>query len=233
VLAIFEYSHATTDPVSIRLTGCSLATNGFVTATMAFDAGQRLRSELAHMTGCHSSRSDSFCDSDPVVPRVVGRDVTAAYGQLHRAGLRVSLPAFELDYGLATPLRVVAQSPRGGTAMSRGAVVRLTLGCPGCGVDSPGGPTHLPTYHVPRFIGGTVGAARRWVADKTLYFVAHLGRLRGGDAPGLLDNYRIYRQRPGTGAGLRLGVGTSCCGGTGGSFTPTPMVVWGAQINPR
>jgi hypothetical protein len=186
LLAIFDYAHATPDPVSVRLTGCSLATNGFVMASMAFDAGQRLRNELAHLTGCHSSVSNWLCTTDPApvvaVSVVVGLDVSAAYRVLHRVGLRVSLPAVELDYGLG---------------------------------------------------GRSVIDARRGVAQKTLYFVARLGSLQGGDAPSLLDNYRVSRQRPHTGAGLRLGTRTSCCGGTAGSFKPTPLVVWGAQITSR
>jgi hypothetical protein len=167
------------------------------------------------------------------VPVVVGLDVSAAYRVLHRVGLRVSLPAVELDYGLGALPRVVAQSRQGGRSVSHGANVRLDLGCPGCLVESPAVPTHLPRYRVPRFVGQSVGDARRWVAHKTLYFIARLGPLQGGDAPALLDNYRVARQRPHAGAGLRLGIGTSCCGGTVGSFKPTPLVVWGAQITPR
>jgi hypothetical protein len=234
LLAIFDYAHATPDPVSVRLTGCSLATNGFVMASMAFDTGQRLRNELAHLTGCHSSVSNWLCTTDPepvvAVPVVVGLDVSAAYRVLHRVGLRVSLPAVELDYGLGGLPRVVGQSPGGGRSFVHGANVGLELGCPGCLVESPAVPTHLPRYRVPRFVGLSVIDARRWVAHKALYFVARVGSLRGGDAPSLLDNYRVSRQRPHAGAGLRLGIGTSCCGGTAGSFKPTPLVVWGAQI---
>jgi PASTA domain len=226
-LAIFGYPGSAFDPVSIRLTGCSIASNGFVVGNMAFDVGWRLRVELQRLTGCDVPP----CDSDPVVPRVVGLDVAAAYRRLHRAGLRVSLPAVELNHGgLASPLHVVAQSVRAGKAVASDGIVQLTLGCPRCGVTSPAVPVTLPVYRVPGFVGKSVAAARRWVAGKTLYFVVHLGPLVGGDARDLFDNYRVSRQQPRVRSWLSLGRRRSCCGGTGGSFRPTPLAVWGAQI---
>jgi hypothetical protein len=223
VLAVFNYAQGPPDPVFASLTGCATATNGHVVRSLAFAPGQRLRSRLARITGCHTA----LCDSDPVVPRVVGRDVATAYRRLHRAGLRVSLPAFELDLGLGSPLRVTGQSIRAGTGVADGGSVTLTLGCPGCGVGSPAVPTHLPRYVVPDLVGGSVAAAARWVAHKELYFVAHLGALKAGAAPDLLGNYRVTRQRPRAGKRLQLGTATSCCGGAGGSFLPTPLTVWG------
>jgi hypothetical protein len=233
MVATFDYPHAAPDAVSIRLTGCSLATNGAVAASMAFDGGQRLRSELTKLTGCRTTASSWLCNSDPLptvkVPHVLGLDVAAAYRQLHRAGLRVTLPGTELDYGLHALLRVTGQSRPGGASASRGGIVRLKLGCPRCGVASPGVPKPLPQYRVPSFVGRSVGDARRWVAHKALYLVVHLGPLRGGNAADLLDNYRVIRQRPRAGRNLGLGTAMSCCGGSAGSFTPTPLVVWGTQ----
>ena len=57
-----------------------------------------------------------------------------------------------------------------------------------------------------------------------------VGPLTDGDAPNLFDNYRVLRQRPKPGSSLKLGTATSCCGGTQGTFTPTPLIVWGSQI---
>ena len=37
--------------MSVHPTGCSDATNGYITADMSFDAGQRLRTGLQRMTG--------------------------------------------------------------------------------------------------------------------------------------------------------------------------------------
>jgi hypothetical protein len=221
VLAVFNYPQGSPDPVFASLTGCATATNGHVVRSLAFAPGQRLRDQLTRLTGCHGV----LCNSDPVVPHAVGLDAAAAYRRLHRAGLRVSLPAFELDLGLGSPLRVTGQSIRAGRAVADGGIVALTLGCPGCGVASPAVPTQLPRYNVPDLVGGAVAAARAWVAHKELYFVAHLGPLTAGAAPDLLDNYRVTRQRPRPGHKLQLGTGTS-----GGGFTPTPLVVWARQV---
>lgn len=237
LLVIFAYPRSIRDPVSVHPTGCSYATNGSITADMAVDAGQRLRTELQRMTGCNSSRDNWLCNSDPTpssrrvkVPRVIGLEPAAAYQQLHHSSLRVSLPAVELDYVEGPSLYVVAESPRAGQSVPRGGIVRLTLGCPRCGAGSPGVPTFLPTYRVPDFVGARAGAARRWTTQNQLDFVAHLGPLTAGDSANLFDNYRVLRQQPRAGSSLKLGTGSSCCGGTQGSFTPTPLIVWGAEI---
>ena len=219
LLAIFAYSQSTPNPVSVHPTGCSDATNGYITADMSFDAGQRLRTELQRMTGCNSSLENWLCNSDPVpssprvkVLRVIGLEPAAAYQRLHNSGLRVSLPPVELDYVDSPSLYVVTEAPRAGKSVGRGGIVRLTLGCPRCGAGSPGVPTYLPTYRVPNFVGRGAGAARRWATQNRLDFVAHLGPLTGGDAPNLFDNYRVLRQRPKAGSSLKLGTGSSCCG---------------------
>jgi hypothetical protein len=139
------------------------------------------------------------------------------------------MPATDVDYGVDLYPYVVRSSPSSGAHVGRGSTVRLSLGCPGCGAGSPGVPNHLPAYRVPRFIGRPVSAAYRWFIHRTLYFTAHLGRLIAGDARELLANYRVRRQRPHPGSSLRLGIAHRCCHGNGGSFRPTPLVVWGSQ----
>ncbi len=66
LLARFDHPNSPSDEVLIRTTGCSDATNGYVTASMAFNGGQQLRTELQNLTGCASSIDDWLCNSDPV-----------------------------------------------------------------------------------------------------------------------------------------------------------------------
>lgn len=68
LLASFEYANSPPDEVSIRSTGCSSATNGYVTSSMMFSGGQELRTELQNLTGCASSIDYWLCNSDPVTP---------------------------------------------------------------------------------------------------------------------------------------------------------------------
>lgn len=82
LVVIFDYASSAPDPVFVRPTGCSSATNGYLTANMAFEAGQRLRTELQHLTGCPSSLEDWFCDSD---------SLPAALATEQRAFLRAEL----------------------------------------------------------------------------------------------------------------------------------------------
>ena len=68
LLARFEYANSPPDEVLIRSTGCSSATNGYVTSSMMFSGGQELRTELQNLTGCASSIDYWLCNSDPVPP---------------------------------------------------------------------------------------------------------------------------------------------------------------------
>jgi hypothetical protein len=164
------------------------------------------------------------------VPRVTGLAVDAAYARLHAAGLRVSLPAVVLDYVVSPPSEVVRQSVPAGRHVERETNVRLGLGCPGCAAGSPALPVHMPRYHVPSLVGRSVAAAYRWTEHRTLYFVARLGPLHGGNAPTLFQNYRVTRQRPRHARTIQLGDGRTCCRGSRGSFLPTPLTVWGSAI---
>jgi hypothetical protein len=167
--------------------------------------------------------------SEVTVPRVDRLEISAAYDRLHARGLRVTLPGTELEYWEDPPAYVVRTVPSAGRRVARGSVVVLSLGCPGCGVASPGVPIPIPKYRVPRLAGHLLSAAFAWVANKALYFTAHLGPLTAGDATHLFENYRISRQSPRPGSVIQLGRGHRCCGGHGGTFTVTPLIVWGSQ----
>jgi hypothetical protein len=105
----------------------------------------------------------------------------------------------------------------------------LYLSC--CGrVDAPAVPVgRLPSYVLPRFVGGAASSAYGWVRKKRLDFRAYLGPLKAGDGSGLFGNYRVTRQRPAAGARLALGQRTRSAKGSGGGFRRTPLTVWGAQ----
>jgi hypothetical protein len=88
-------------------------------------------------------------------------------------------------------------------------------------------PSHVSRYVVPDFLGLTVNFAHAWVADKELYWSAHLGPLRAGRAPSLYANYRVTRRQPAPGSVLTLGQSTSHRGGA--AFEPTPLTLWAVQ----
>jgi hypothetical protein len=167
------------------------------------------------------------------VPRVTGLSAASAYRLLHRLGLRVSLPAVDLRFVVDPPEHVVSLTPAVGKRVNAGAVVAVTLGCPGCAAASPGVPIPLPRYRVPAFVRRTLQSAYRWVAHRQLYYEFHLGRLTAGNAASLFGNYRVTRQKPDPGRELTLGRGTRCCHGTGGTFRPTPLVVWATAQTDR
>ena len=160
------------------------------------------------------------------VPRVAGLPVSTAYRLLHQHGLRVSVPAADLRVVAEPPDHVIATSPAADECVGVGSVVSLTLGCPGCAVGSPGVPIHLRHYRVPAFVNRSLLTAYRWVRRRQLFYEFHLGRLTAGNAPSFFANFRITRQKPGPGEQLALGRGSRCCGGAGGSFTPTPLIIW-------
>ncbi len=117
--------------------------------------------------------------------------------------------------------QVVQTSPTAGTRVHRGAIVTFVLRC--CGpVGSPGISTKpLPATLVPNFVGGLATAAYAWTARHNLYFNARLSPLIAGDAPVLLDNYRVVRQDPAPEHPLEQGIGANTSR-TSGYFIVTP-----------
>lgn len=161
-----------------------------------------------------------------VVPRVRGKEVSAAYAQLHQAGLRVSInKGFEMSlvgqppHNILVPKEVVSMRPAAGRRVRPGSVVTLVLRC-----DCTKGSIRTrrkPAYRVPDFAGRLVSAAYGWVRPKILLFVAHLGPLHAGDARTLFGNYHISRQSPTPGTMLRF---------ANRDGRTTPLTVWGEQI---
>lgn len=156
-----------------------------------------------------------------VVPHVKGELFLVAYRNLHRAGLRVSIPA-RINLPVSDALFALRIAPGSGSRVRRGSVVALRLGCPHCGGASIGHPVTQPRYRVPEFRGGRVSAAYDWVRGKALVFGVHLGALRAGRARGLFANYRVTRQEPAPGTMLRFATAAGWI---------TPLTIWGKQID--
>ncbi len=160
-----------------------------------------------------------------VVPRL-GGGVVAAYARLRAAGLRVSIPA-GLTFSSASPPTIAWSVPASGRRVPRGSVVTLYLSpARNRALRARGRPRSLL---VARFTGGTADTAYSWVRTKRVALTAYLGPLRAGEAPGLLANYLISRQRPGAGGHLTWG---SRRGHARGASVRTPLTVWAGQPPP-
>jgi beta-lactam-binding protein with PASTA domain len=163
------------------------------------------------------------------IPNLERAPVERGYARLHRDGLRVTIAqGFVLDT-LASPMAEIERvAPSAGQAVATDSTVSLTVGCPGCGLGSPGVPRRLPSYRIPNFVGKRASALSRWIEDKTLYLTEHFGPLHAADAAHLDGNYRIVRQHPAPGTMLRLGIGHRASP-TSGAFLPTPLTAWLTQ----
>lgn len=160
------------------------------------------------------------------VPLVTQTDVIDAYDLLRAAGLRVAIRNAFSAASLCVPI-AQKQSPRRGTRAGVGSVVTFSAGW--CPIGSPGVAKPMPTATVPSFDGKPATDVLDW-ADRSGMFwaIRSLPPLPESDAPHLLDNYRVVRQRPTPGAILRPGVIVSVGGRRG--FRPTPITVW---VEPR
>ena len=158
-----------------------------------------------------------------VVPRVLNEAVEVAYRRLHQAGLRVSIPA-GIQFTIFWSQVALQVTPAAGQDVARDSVVTVRLGYPCC-APSIAAPVKQPSYRVPNFRGLLASAAEAWVENKTLAFDGRLGRLRGGTAAALFENYRVTRQQPAAGTKLRF-TGRP---GAGGVREITPLSIWGTQ----
>jgi hypothetical protein len=164
--------------------------------------------------------------AETVAIPVLGRDYVVAYARLYAAGLKASIRE-GLTFGALLQPTLGRSSPSPGVKVRRGSVVTLHSGC--CsGLGSPAVPNGpLPAYVVPSFVGTRADRAAAWVRGKTVYFEAHLGRLRAGGAASLFANYRVTRQDPAAGTAIKLGVSATSPGG----FLPTPLAIWATQTS--
>jgi hypothetical protein len=96
---------------------------------------------------------------------------------------------------------VTGSLPTAGARVAAGTSVTLVLTT----VSPPAGllSHRASRLAVPSFVGERVSAASRWASVHHLSLVAHLGRLRRGDAPWLLAGYVITAQLPRPGQGNR------------------------------
>jgi hypothetical protein len=157
------------------------------------------------------------------VPDVEQAPTPQAYGRLHTAGLRVTLPGLTI-YSLGCAEYVVGQSPAPGRTVGAGAAVRLRLSAARCGVGSPAVSDPLPSAVVPNFVGRPVSQAYAWAQAHQLYWQARLGPVHAGAAALFYANYVVRRQSPAPGTTLRQGVRVGANG-----FRPTPLSVAGVQ----
>lgn len=108
--------------------------------------------------------------------------------------------------------------------VGRGTTVTIRVGC-GCTVSSLGlPPGRLHSYDVPNFLGRGALAAIAWARGKLIVIKLYLGALREADAPTLIENYVIVRQRPSRNRQVAFARRTS----NGGIFV-TPITLWTRQ----
>ncbi len=156
------------------------------------------------------------------VPLVTQTDVIRAYELLRTAGLQVAIRNHFSVESLCVPT-AQEQSPRRGTRTAVGSVVTISAGF--CPIGSPAVAKRMPTASVPSFDGQPASRVVAWAARSRMFWsVRRLPPLSAGDAPHLLDNYRVVRQQPLPGSTLRPGVVVNVGGRRG--FRPTPITVW-------
>jgi beta-lactam-binding protein with PASTA domain len=134
------------------------------------------------------------------VPRVAkGLTIVRAYRVLRRHGLRVAIPVSFSGASLCMPW-AERQSPRAGTQVRRGTVVKLT-GLR-CALASPGTPVlPPPPVVVPDFAGGSLSSAVHWAEGSGLSWEAiDLAPLRPSFRMRLFDNYIVTSQDPAAGS---------------------------------
>ncbi len=169
-----------------------------------------------------------------VVPQVTNARLDVAYARLHRTGLRVRFTsAFSDGDAPDSPClpTIERQVPRGARHVRSGSVVTLRLRRRLCSVGSPGVPIgRLPSAKVPLFVGRPIATAVAWADRHNLYWqVDQLPPITAGNAPDLIDNYRVSSQQPSAGSILAFGIAKG--GGNQGSFTPTPLILRGEPAN--
>ena len=153
------------------------------------------------------------------VPDVKGKMLDEGYRLIREAGFTVTIPQW---YTFASTCRiaVATQSPPPQAQAPTGSSVSLKPG--GCPLESLFGES--AEYVVEDFRGRTIADVTRWAEKRGLLWDARtLPPLSAAREPQLLDNYRVDRQEPEAGTPLRSGVASSTT--TGGSFSPTPLVV--------
>jgi len=171
----------------------------------------------------------SAISAPTVVVPVLRSTYTEDYIDLHRLGLRVTIP-HGFAYGPNGPSDPAGSDPPAGTRVPAGSTVRLVgRGAPIVSnpVIMPG---PLPSAIVPQIAGRRASVALTWVERHKLEFAAHLGPLQAGDAPTLFANYRITRQDPRPGKRLALGTDRILTKRTAG-ISLTPLTVWARQAS--
>lgn len=154
------------------------------------------------------------------VPVVRGRNLLAAYVELHRDGFRVTFThAFSVDWSGACVPVVTSSTPAPSRSVPPGFTVILSAKIPACGAASPGHPVPLPgPDRVPSFSGKPLSAAIKWIHVHDLFWAASIPALRDGNRSNLYANYVITAQSPRPGSKLTVGVTTSA-----GGWLPTPL----------
>ena len=171
---------------------------------------------LASCGGSHGSGSPSQTRYVTVPLRAGQTDVVGAYDLLHRLGLRVALTRATRVSSLDAT--IVKLSPRAGTRVARGSVVRITP--VGRVMASTAVLKSDPHYRVPDFSGRPLSVAIRWAdAHEMFWAIPKLPALAASNAPHLFDAYRIVRQQPQPGGTISQGVLV------GGGFKPTPLTL--------
>jgi beta-lactam-binding protein with PASTA domain len=158
-----------------------------------------------------------------IVPHVLNEYVATAYGRLHRAGLRVSIPAGVAIGSVAQD--AIRMNPGPGRRVLVGTTVTLSLGCR-CGGGALVAPVNQPSYQVPNFVGRRANVAVAWIHGKTLAFGGHLGPLHAAAAKRFFENYIVKRQSPAPGSQLRF---SAPWPSNPGISMITPLSIWGSQ----
>lgn len=168
---------------------------------------------------------------DVRVPNILDQGVGDAYGQLRRAGLRVSIPGGFVVGPMGMPVtHIQSVVPSTGSVVASGSIVRLRVTCPTCTSPITVGPSgRLPSYRLPNFVGRDLPAPQRWLAHRLLTMLVGFGPLTAASVPRLYDNYHVVAQHPAPGESLSLGVHTPGGPGRAGHFTSTPLVLRGRQ----
>lgn len=153
------------------------------------------------------------------VPSVNGRSLPAAYAELHRDRLRVTVPrSYAIDWsGECVPL-VTESGPAAGRPARRGVPIVLQTRIPLCAAASPANPDPLPRARIPSFAGRRLPVAIGWVRRHHLLWSARFPALQRADAATLDSNYSITSQTPAAGTVLTTGVTTA-----DGGWLPTPL----------
>jgi hypothetical protein len=153
-----------------------------------------------------------------LVPPLASGGVPEQFDRLRERGFRVAIPGTTRFLATTAPY-VVGQRPRAGTRLPWGSVVRLRVALGPVG--SPSGPSKLPSYRVPDFVGKRLAAAIGWTHGKVLFWQTDLPPLPPSSAKHLFNAYVVTGQRPRPGSHLRLWI----FNGQGVRLTPLVLEV--------